>query len=114
MCLSGHTVGEHRDNALAAQRHDGNDLVVVARVDGDVVAAQLADLGNTADVAGSFLDGYDVLDSRKPLDGLQTDVGSGAGGYVVQNDRQSDRISNSLVVSVQTFLRSLREVSEGL
>ena len=52
-------VGQHTDDALAAQSQQRDDLVVVAGVDVQLRTAGGSDLSYLADVAAGFLDTYD-------------------------------------------------------
>ena len=52
-------MGGHRQDALAAQGKQGDNLIVVSGIDIQIVAAQRCDLGYLADVAAGFLDGVD-------------------------------------------------------
>ena len=52
-------IRDNTDDALAAQREQGNHLIVITGIDVQLVSAQLGDLCNLRNVAGSFLDAVD-------------------------------------------------------
>ena len=100
----GRHVGQHADHALAAQRQHRYDLIVVAGVDVQLVAAQLRDLGDLHDVAAGFLDAVDVGQLAQLGQRFRLDVHAGAGRHVVDDAGQADRIGNGGVVGDQPGL----------
>ena len=105
--LPGGHMGQHGDDALAAQGQQGDDLVVVAGVDVQLVAAQGCDLRHLADVAAGFLDGVDLRVGGKDLGRFRGDVYAGAGGHVVHDDRQVRGVGNGGVAGNETGLAGL-------
>ena len=100
-------VGQHADHALAAQRQQRNDLVIVAGVDVQILPAGGGDLRHLADVAAGFLHCVDVrvLGKLRQTGGGQ--VAAGAAGDIVQNAGQVHGIRNGGVVGDQTGLAGL-------
>ena len=107
MGLAGGNVGKNRDNALGSQREQGNDLVIVAGVDGQVVAAEGADLGHLADVAAGLFDAHDVGVLCQRRHGGGGDVAPGAGGDVVQDAGHTAGVRNIGKELNQTVLGGL-------
>lgn len=52
-------VGDHADNALAAQRQQGDHLIIIAGIEVQVIAAELRDLCYLRNVAGSLFQAVD-------------------------------------------------------
>ena len=102
--LTRHDVGQHRDDTLCTQRQQGNNLVIVARVDIQLVAAGLDDLCDVGDVAAGFLGCHDVWMGRKGAVGFGGDIDTGAGWYIVQDDWQVGGIGNRMEVANQSSL----------
>ena len=101
-------VGEHRDDALAAEGKDRHNLVVVAGVDIDVAISDGEEVADLADVAAGFLNGNDVFNvASEPYSGFWLDVAAGAARNVVENDRDGDGFSDGLEMHLQTVLGGL-------
>ena len=87
-------IGQHGNDALAAEREDRHDLIVVAGIDIKRIAAVIADLGNRTDAAACFLDGADAFVLSKLCTGFRLYVDARARGNIVQNDGFIHRIGN--------------------
>ena len=79
-------VGENGNDALAAEREDRHDLIVVAGIDVERVAAVTADFGDRTDAAACFFDGADFLMLGKLRTGFRLYVDARARGNILQND----------------------------
>ena len=100
-------IGDHTDDTLAAQRQQGNHLIIVARVDVQLVTAQLSDLGHLRDVAGGLLDAVDERIPAQLQRCLGGDVQAGTGRHIIQDNRDAARLGHSGKVGHQTCLRGL-------
>ena len=107
MHQGGRDVGHHADDALAAQRQQGQDLVVVARIDVQSVAAGRGDLGHLGNVAGGLLDAVDEGVLAQLLGRLRLDVDAGAGRHIVEDDRDAARLGHGGKVGDQAGLAGL-------
>ena len=99
MGLLRRNIGKDGNNALCAERHHRNDLVVVARPDIEIVAALRHGLSEQGEVAGSSLDAVDVRVLGQLGDRVRSEAYAGTARHVVENDRQ---------------VRAVRNVAEGL
>ena len=97
-------IGKDGNNALCAERHHRNDLVVVARPDIEIVAALRHGLSEQGEVAGSSLDAVDVRVLGQLGDRVRSEAYAGTARHVVENDRQVRAVCNRVVVRDQTAL----------
>ena len=67
-------VGKHGDDALTAERHNGDYLVVVAGVNVDIVAAKVRDLCDLGNISACFLNCNDVRMLCKNCTGCRSKV----------------------------------------
>ena len=81
-------VGNDRDDALAAECQQRNDLVIVAGIDHHVIAHQRGDLRHLGDVPARLFDGNDV---PVPVEGHRGNAVEVAGIAVLgENDGAGD------------------------
>ena len=102
-----HQVGGHRDDALGAQGHHGHHLVVVARPDIEVVAAEVAGMGQQGEVAAGLLDAVDLGVLGEDLISLGGKGHAGTAGDVVEKDGQLHPVGDVLIVLDQSGLAGL-------
>ena len=100
-------VGDHTDDALAAQRQQGNHLIVVAGIDVQLVTAKLCDLRHLRNVAGSFLDAVDEGVLAQLQCRFRGDVQAGAGRHIIQDDRNAAGLCHCGEVGDKASLRGL-------
>ena len=100
-------VGDHGDDTLGAQCHQGYHLVIVARPDVDVVAAQCQGVGDQAEVARSFLDAVDHGMLAQLVVGFCGESGAGSRGHVIHDDGGMYPVSDVSVVLDKTGLSGL-------
>src|SRR5690242_15515814 len=106
--LPRHEVGDHRDDAAAAHRHEGQRDVVVPREDGELGAAGQDDLGHLVERAGGLLDAHDVRAvADQAGQGVGLHVHRGAARDVVDHDRDVDRVRDRAEVAVEPLLGGL-------
>ena len=86
--LGGDHVGQDGDAAHAAHGQDGDDLVVVAGIDVQLVAHQGEGLHDLGDVAVGLLDGGDVGMLRQLHIGIGLNGDAGAGGHVIEASQE--------------------------
>ena len=100
-------VGDHGDHALRPQGEEGGNLVVVAGVDIQLIAAEGHRIRQGGDIAVGLLDAADVLVLREHLVSLRLNVQPRTAGHVVQDDRGVDMVRNRRVMGDQAVLRRL-------
>ena len=98
-------VGRHADVACAAAQHQGHGSGVIAREHGELFGYIADQPLGAFDVAGGFLDTDDPGHLGQAQHGLVLQIGHGATGHVVKNNRQGRHsFSDGLEVLVQAFL----------
>ena len=85
-------IGKDGNNALCAERHHRNDLVVVARPDIEVVAALRHGFSQQREVAGSSLEAVDIRVLRQLIQGIGGEGNAGTARHVVKNNRKLYRL----------------------
>ena len=92
-------IGIDRDHTARAELHCGQDLVVVARIDGETITAQRTDAGGKGDIPARILEPDDPRVLGQPSAGRRGQSASRARGHVVEDEREVDGLGDSLVVS---------------
>ncbi len=105
--LAGHEIGKNGNDALAAHGKHRNDLIIVARIDVQLITDQSCSFYDFGKIAVCFLDGRDVGNIGKRLIGRRLNVDTRAGGDVVKDDRLGASLCNRLVHTNKTLLRCL-------
>ena len=101
-------IRENGNHTEASERHDRNNLIIIAGVELDIITAELLDLCNLRNIAAGFLDSPYILCVVAEVCGcLGLDVAAGAGRHIVHDDRSMDGIRNFGIVTFQTVLCSL-------
>jgi hypothetical protein len=103
--LPRHHVGDDGDDAAAADRHERQRDIVVAREHGEVRAAREDDLGHLIEGPRGLLDADDaraVADEARHR--VRLDVDGGAARDVVDDDRDVHRLGHGPEVAVQSLL----------
>ena len=95
------------DDALAAERHDGGGGAVIAAPDGEVRRAEVEGVLNKIEVVAGFLDAGNVRMLGECLICLRRAADACAGGNVVEDDRNVDRVRNGGEMLHKTALRGL-------
>ena len=95
------------DDALAAKSHDGGGGAVVAAPDGEARRAEVEGVLNEVEVVARLLDTGNVRMLGKRLIGLRRAADACAGGNVVEDDRNVDRVRNGGEMLHKTALRGL-------
>ena len=104
MHLSREDVGRDGDDPHAPQGADGHRLVIVAGPDVEVLQAQVPGPLDVPQVSGGLLGADDVGVLPQLGIGLRRDGNPSAGGHIVENAGEGDRVGNGLVVADQTRL----------
>ena len=86
----------HADDSRPAQGHQGQCLVIVARIDRQITFRQ--DPARLGDIAAGFLDPREIGDLRKGPAGIHGDIHPGPGWHIVGNDGKIDRARDGFVV----------------
>ena len=103
-----HDVGDDGDHAAAADGHERQRDVVVARQHDEVGAARGDDLAHLVERAGRFLDADDVpAVANQALERGRLDVDRGPALDVVDEDRQRGGLGHRAEVAIEAFLRRL-------
>ncbi len=100
-------IGEDGDDALRAESAERGDLVVVAAVEVEFIAAEVHGLGEGRDVAVGLFRGDHTGHLSEFRIGLRLDVDAGTGRNVVQNDRLGNAVVDISVVAHKASLRGL-------
>src|SRR5262249_19413185 len=104
--LARHDVGDDRDHAAAANRHQRQGQVVVARQHDEVGATGTDDLAHLVEGARRFLDTDDVpAVARDTLERRRLDVHRRPALDVVDEDRQRRGLGDRAEVAVEALLR---------
>ena len=104
MNLAGDQVGQHRDDARCSQRQRRDNLVVIAGINVQGIAALSSDLRHLIEIAAGFLDRGNVVNLRQTLIGIHSDIDASAGGHIVENDGQSGSRGPCLKMLVKSLL----------
>src|SRR5581483_3545043 len=100
--------------AGAAERDDWQSHGIVPRKDQEVLGNGVDDFGNLRHVAASFLYADDVWNFSQPGQGARFDVGPGAAGDVVKDDRLlADSFRDCSEMPILSFLGWLIVVRRG-
>ena len=102
MGLVGGDVGQHRNDAAAAQGQEGKHFIVVARKHAEVLIEQTGGGGDIGDVAAGFLDAHDVFVVGQLLQHIQRNGAAGAGGHIVKQDGDVDPVGNGAEMGQHT------------
>ena len=102
--FGGKHVGENGDDTLCTESEHGNDLIVVATVNGELIADQSNGFHELGEVAACFLDGVDVRVVSERRVGFGLDVHARKGGYVVKNDGLIYAVRNAGIHMNETSL----------
>ena len=100
-------VGQHRNYALGTQRKGRGNLVVVAAVDVQPVAAAGGNLSHLGNAAAGFFDTDDVFHLAKPHTGVRLDIHAGAGGNIIEDNRQIGRLGTGFEMLIESLLGGL-------
>ena len=101
----GDKVGGHADDPGRADGHEGERERVVAGKDGDI--AQAANFAGDIERIRGLFDGNDIGVFAEAGDGLGEHGDAGAGGDIVQDDRQIHLVGEGHEVAVEALLRGL-------
>ena len=82
---AGQGIGKHGNHALATQSHDGQGLIVLTGVDGQVIPAKGRCAGRGGDVAVCLFHRHNVGVLGELLIGGGLDVAASAAGYIVKD-----------------------------
>ena len=102
--LLGCYVGQDGDNALAAQRQNRQNLIVIAAVNIEIGTNQSRNFSHLRQIAACFLHCNDVLYLCQLRNCLGCNVATGSAGYIVKNDGNIDAVCNCCVVQNQPLL----------
>ena len=98
-------IGYHRYDTMATQRHDGDDLVVVARPDRKLRTAGLADAGDFDHISAGFLHAAEIWMLSQGLVNRYRDVDTGAGRDVINNARNLNLVPDGSVMGNKSGFR---------
>ena len=107
MYLARKKIGRHRDHSQPSQGHDGNNLIVVSRVDRQFLAAKGADPGNGRQIAAGLLDSRNLGMAGQPQAGLGADRHPRAAGNRVEDHREGGGIGHGGKMRNQSLLGRL-------
>ena len=102
-----HQIGRYGDQPLGPQRQHGKGLVVVAGPDVQLIAAEGHGLCQQGKIAGGLFGAVDPWVLAQDAIGLHRDRQSGAGGDIVEQDRQIQLIGQKFIVPDQPGLGGL-------
>ena len=111
--LLGDGVGSDGDEAGAADGKRGQGEGVVAGEDLEGAWGFGDELGDLREVAAGLLDADDVGDFGEAKDGVGLEVGTGAAGDVVEQDRQVGGLGDGAEVLLLAFLAGAVVVGIG-
>ena len=108
MGLGRRHIGQNRYHPYTAQRHDGNNLIVIARIDIYLTASDSCKMGNLADVAAGLLDTYNIFHlAAEPQNRLRLDIAAGSAGHIIKQHGQIHRVRHCLEMRIQAVLGRL-------
>ena len=100
-------VREYGDYALTAERENGNNLVIVAGVNRQLVADRRAQPQNRREITARLLDRNNARMFCELHIGLRLDVHPRARRHIVENCGNADAVCNRRVMRSKSVLRTL-------
>ena len=89
-------IGQHGDNAAAAQGKQGDDHVVVARQHTEIFTEQLGAVRHIGNVATGFFDAHDMGVFGQLGQHIQGDGAAGAARHIVEQDGDGNGVGHRL------------------
>ena len=102
--MRGNKVACHRNNPFGPKTHHGNNMVVIARPDVELVSAQMSGVGDQREISTGLFHPVYLGIGRQKLIGLSCKAHPCAGRNIIENHGQFNPVRNKIIVLDKTGL----------